>query len=46
MASAIVNGNGSGLNYPTVNLEAKYIVPTTGFADAESTMTIDKYGPG
>ncbi len=42
--SAIVNGNGSGLNYPTVNLEAKYIVPTTGFADARKAVTIDKYG--
>ncbi|MFT3827153.1 MAG: RagB/SusD family nutrient uptake outer membrane protein [Chitinophagaceae bacterium] len=42
--SAIVNGNGSGLNYPTDNMVAKYIVPTTGFADARKAVTIDKYG--
>lgn len=41
--SAIVNGNGSGLNYPTDNMVAKYIVPSTGFADKRKAATIDKY---
>lgn len=41
--SAIVNGNGSGLNYPTANLESKYIVPATGAADKRRDVTIGKY---
>lgn len=41
--SAIVNGNGSGLNYPTANLEAKYIAPATGLADKRKAVTIDRY---
>lgn len=41
--SAIVNGNGSGLNYPTDNMVAKYIVPASGFADKRKAATIDKY---
>lgn len=42
-ASAIVNGNGSGLNYPTANLESKYIVPATGAADKRRDVTIGRY---
>lgn len=41
--SAIVNGNGSGLNYPTINLEGKYIVPATGFKDARKEVNIGRY---
>lgn len=41
--SAIVNGNGSGLNYPTDNMISKYIVPVSGFADKRKAATIDKY---
>jgi hypothetical protein len=41
--SALVNGNGSGLNYPTDNMIAKYIVPASGFADKRKAATIDKY---
>lgn len=41
--SAIVNGNGSGLNYPTDNMVAKYIVPASGYADERKAVTIDKY---
>jgi hypothetical protein len=41
--STIVNGNGSGLNYPTANLEAKYIAPATGFADKRKAATIARY---
>lgn len=41
--SAIVNGNGSGLNYPTDNMVAKYIVPTTGFADKRKDATIARF---
>jgi len=41
--SAIVNGNGSGLNYPTLHLEARYIAPNTGFKDERKAATIDKY---
>lgn len=41
--SAILNGNGSGLNYPTDNMVSKYIVPATGFADKRKAVTIDKY---
>lgn len=41
--SAILNGNGSGLNYPTDNMVSKYIVPVTGFADKRKAATIDKY---
>jgi hypothetical protein len=41
--SAIVNGNGSGLNFPTANLEAKYITPSTGAIDKRKAVNIDKY---
>ena len=41
--SAIVNGNGSGLNTPTENMVAKYIVPTTGFADKRKDATIARF---
>lgn len=41
--STIVNGNGSGLNYPTANMEAKYIAPSTGFADERKAATIGRY---
>lgn len=41
--SAIVNGNGSGLNYPTDNMVAKYIVPASGFTDKRKAVTIDRY---
>ncbi|MDF2192936.1 RagB/SusD family nutrient uptake outer membrane protein [Paraflavitalea sp. CAU 1676] len=41
--SAIVNGNGSGLNYPTANMESKYVVPATGAADKRRDVTIGKY---
>lgn len=41
--SAIVNGNGSGLNYPTDNMVAQYIVPSSGYADERKAVTIDKY---
>jgi hypothetical protein len=41
--SAIVNGNGSGLNYPTANLETKYIVPATGAADKRKEVIIGRY---
>lgn len=41
--SAIVNGNGSGLNFPTANLEAKYITPATGALDKRKAVNIDKY---
>jgi len=41
--SALVNGNGSGLNYPTDNMVAKYIVPASGFADKRKAATIEKY---
>lgn len=41
--SAIVNGNGSGLNYPTANLESKYIVPATGAADKRRDVIIGRY---
>lgn len=41
--STIVNGNGSGLNYPTANMEAKYIAPATGFVDKRKAVTIDRY---
>lgn len=41
--SAIVNGNGSGLNYPTAQMESKYIVPATGGADKRRDVTIGRY---
>lgn len=41
--SAIVNGNGSGLNYPTANLQAKYIAPATGPADDRKNVNIGIY---
>lgn len=41
--SSIVNGNGSGLNFPTANMEAKYIAPATGFVDKRKAVTIDRY---
>jgi SusD family. len=41
--SAIVNGNGSGLNYPTLHLESRYIVPNTGFKDERKSVTIGRY---
>lgn len=41
--SAIVNGNGSGLNYPTLHLESRYIVPNSGFADARKATNIARY---
>ena len=41
--STIVNGNGSGLNYPTANMEAKYIAPASGFVDKRKAATIDRY---
>jgi hypothetical protein len=41
--SAIVNGNGSGLNFPTANLEAKYITPATGAADKRKAVNIGLY---
>ncbi|MBO9198721.1 MULTISPECIES: RagB/SusD family nutrient uptake outer membrane protein [Niastella] len=41
--SAILNGNGSGLNYPTDNMVSKYIVPATGAADKRKAATIERY---
>lgn len=41
--SAIVNGNGSGLNYPTANMESRYVVPAAGAADKRRDVTIGRY---
>ncbi|OQP57571.1 RagB/SusD family nutrient uptake outer membrane protein [Niastella populi] len=41
--SALVNGNGSGLNYPTDNMVAKYIMPASSFADKRKDATIARY---
>lgn len=41
--SAIVNGDGSGYNFPTNDLDVTYKTPATGSADARKAVTMAKY---
>jgi hypothetical protein len=41
--SAIVNGDGSGYNFPTNDLDVTYKTPATGAADARKAVTMAKY---
>jgi len=41
--SAIVNGDGSGYNFPTNELDLAYKTPTTGSVDARKAVTMAKY---
>jgi hypothetical protein len=41
--SAIVNGNGRGLNYPTLHMESRYISPLTGAKDLRKDVNIQRF---
>lgn len=41
---AIVNGDGSGYNYPTTNLSNAYKTPSSGPADSRKAVVIGTYG--
>ncbi|WP_345947944.1 RagB/SusD family nutrient uptake outer membrane protein [Mucilaginibacter sp. PAMB04274] len=40
---AIVNGDGSGFNYPTTNLNSAFRISNTSFSDARKPVTIGTY---
>lgn len=41
---AIVNGDGSGFNYPTTNLSNAYKTPSSGASDSRKAISIGVYG--
>ncbi len=41
---AIVNGDGSGFNYPTTNLSNAYKTPASGASDSRKAVSIGTYG--
>ena len=41
---AIVNGDGSGFNYPTNSINSAFRISTTSFTDARKPVTIGTYG--
>ncbi|WP_154647882.1 RagB/SusD family nutrient uptake outer membrane protein [Pedobacter arcticus] len=40
---AVINGDGSGFNYPTSNINAAFSTPVTGFKDSRKDATIAVY---